>query len=251
MQIDLDKDLIVIGNVVGSHTVRDISVTIKYGESVRLNSKQVSKSIDLIHDIESKKLRIDSRLYKSNLSMKKQHNIKDDKVSKVVDIGFNDLKNSVQNNTQALSDMSKIIQDLVLEMKSMHSESLREIPSPNIWNGLLSKVSEIISELGDIKVSISNMDNIAIGNDISLDDSRFEDLKSLLKKEISSIKFSSISTNELSNGYTGFVPDVYIPSKLTGSVEVVDTKITTESVKSDGSKMRDNLRALKALKDDK
>jgi len=124
-RVSLDKDMIIIGNVIGEHKIRDIGVCINYGQSVRLTSKQVSVSKDLMLDIKTKKIRVDSRLYSKRKSVVTQPIVQERKTPhiKVEDKDKREgLAEIVEGNAKAIGGLVSLLHQIVSEFKVLKEE---------------------------------------------------------------------------------------------------------------------------------
>jgi len=208
-KIDLDRDLVVIGNIVGDHRIDDLGVTVGYDEAVRLTAKQVSKSKDLFRDIKDKKLRVDRRLYASSTKVPEK---------------------PVKPKEESLPSLPKPVAKRVTQNTSSPDlEAVKFLAAGNArtLENLTQLLGEVVSELKDMKSSVGN------GVD-----------KDTLRELLRSIQIQSGSGQDIIDTEA----PRYIPSDLLGAENVVSTKVDVKSEKKKTGKLDSNLKALKELR---
>lgn len=220
-KIELDKDLIVIGNIVGEHTITDINVTIRYKEAVRLSPKQVSSSKDLFRDIKAKKILVDPRLYSH--SKPKKRNVKESDSSFIAKKSF--IKESPKKNPSVTPSSSKT-------SSSPDIEALKFITAGNARS--LEELSQMI---GLVLMELKNLKSEPKNN--SLDPNI---LRELLKQI--QVPESRFDTEPISNTPT------FIPSDLfVGDENIVNTNLKIKSEKHESGRLDDSLAALKKMRE--
>jgi len=164
----LNRDLTIVGNVVGDHLIPDIGVRVRHGQAVRLTAKQVTTSKDLVRAIAEKRVLVNDR-YAANTSVIKphqeiasQHTVQS---SGCPALGFDatSLKIAVEQNTKTMQHLMGALQDLLSAVKNTVPVPVMSSPTMQQNVTVNSVVDALRSEIRQAASMASNQVGRASG----------------------------------------------------------------------------------------